>query len=535
MHNADIPKTACLLITILMPICAWAGYTTIHNDTFWNTAEGKPIYSQGGGIFTFKDPRDGQEKYFWYGCHYEEADKYRAAPVGKYDTMNFRSISLYTSTDLLNWHEEADAMTRQSIWGETKRPGWVGRMGVCYVEKKQKYALFVQNNSGVLVCTADSPLGPFNYYRRINMKSRIGTDGTGDQTVFTDPDDGSSYLICSKGHGRNEAYVCKIGVETETDSIGLISCKQVYKGVSREGNCMFKHDGRYYLYASNIYGWDASLAYYLVADSIYGPYQPVNDMQITEGCEQDYAHVTQTGFFVNMRRDGRDLVIYCGDRWADFADNGLGFNQWMPMSFREDGLPVFNSLSSWQLNPLTAEWRVAPDNNYVMNGSFEADRRIIPLEKKPQQDFLTGWKTEVLRGTPVGNNIPNSPQLNAFNNVADHQWVTGKMSLYISDSVSFRRRISQEVTGTPVCEMPNGTYLLSAKVRTTGRFSRLYMFADNNHDLPVTATMPQNSDWQTVTLPVTVVNHKLTIGFEADGQNGTQAYIDDVKLEKILK
>lgn len=27
----------------------------IKNDVFWNTIEGQPIYSQGGGIFRFKD------------------------------------------------------------------------------------------------------------------------------------------------------------------------------------------------------------------------------------------------------------------------------------------------------------------------------------------------------------------------------------------------------------------------------------------------------------------------------------------------
>ncbi|MCH5685357.1 hypothetical protein LWM68_14540 [Niabella sp. W65] len=48
--------------------------------------------------------------------------------------------------------------------------------------------------------------------------------------------------------------------------------------------------------ASNIYGWDASFAYYLVADDIYGPYLPANDMQVMEGSEKDYAHITQTGF-----------------------------------------------------------------------------------------------------------------------------------------------------------------------------------------------------------------------------------------------
>lgn len=40
------------------------GFLKIKNDIFWDTQEGDPLYSQGGGIFSFKDPKDGQTKYF---------------------------------------------------------------------------------------------------------------------------------------------------------------------------------------------------------------------------------------------------------------------------------------------------------------------------------------------------------------------------------------------------------------------------------------------------------------------------------------
>ena len=52
------------------------------------------------------------------------------------------------------------------------------------------------------------------------------------------------------------------------------------EGAGREGNCMFKYKGKYYLAASQLYGWDGSLAYYLVADDVWGPYLPENDMQV---------------------------------------------------------------------------------------------------------------------------------------------------------------------------------------------------------------------------------------------------------------
>ena len=62
------------------------------------------------------------------------------------------------------------------------------------------------------------------------------------------------------------------------------------------------------MFASNLYGWDASLAYYLVADDVRGPYLPANEMLVLNGCADDYAHVTQTGFFINVKGIKKETV-----------------------------------------------------------------------------------------------------------------------------------------------------------------------------------------------------------------------------------
>ena len=175
------------------------------------------------------------------------------------------------------------------------------------------------------------------------------------------------------------------------------------------------------------------------------------------GCERDYSHVSQVGFFYTLRSaDGRELVLYYGDRWTQWADNGKGFEVCEPISFDESGAPRFHSLSSWWLNPKGATWRVADDNNWCLNGSFDADRRLLPLANKPRQEHVTGWKTEVLKGNRIALDNPASPHLNASNSVPDHAFVTGKFALAINDTVPFRRRVSQKVDG-----LPDGEYTLS--------------------------------------------------------------------------
>lgn len=501
----------------------------IKNDQFWNTKDGQPVYSQGGGIFRFKDPVTDSEKYYWYGVYYKEAEAYRADPSTTYSHNTFQSVTCYTSTDLVNWTFEGEVLTRADL-EKNMRVTWVGRLGVAYIKELKQYAMFVQFGDQVLVALSGAPAGKFTWHQRINMQPMIGTTNTGDQTVFTDEDTGKSYLVYSYGKGRNRIYVSEIGVKN--GKVGLLDCTQVFKGESREGNCMFKYKGRYYMAASNIYGWDASYAYYMVADDIRGPYSPTDDMLVIQGTESDYAHVTQTGFFVNIKGTAQETVIYCGDRWANFAGNGWGYNQWFPLSFDGD-TPYFNSLSSWKLDAATGEWEVAGDNNYVKNGSFEADRNRIPSHVKPVQTELLGWITEVLEGNTVSLDSAISPVLNHFNTEADRKLVIGEKSLNITDKVPFKRKVSQVIRSSPYVALKDGYYTLTAMVKNNSRFSRLNMYAESNGKASYIDVIGENNNWRSVKIEkIYVTKGEVEIGFRAEGQAGAFCYIDDVTLVK---
>ena len=83
--------------------------------------------------------------------------------------------------------------------------------------------------------------------------------------------------------------------------------------------------------------------------------------------------MTQTGFFISVKGSAQNTIIFAGDRWSDFAGNGLGYNQWMPLTFTGN-TPRMESLSHWSINPATGAWSVDARNNYALNPSFEADR-----------------------------------------------------------------------------------------------------------------------------------------------------------------
>ncbi|SDZ76443.1 Glycosyl hydrolases family 43 [Arachidicoccus rhizosphaerae] len=527
------------VVRLLSFILLLAGYgqliaqpRPIQNDRFWYTVDGQPIYSQGGGIFRFKDPATGKLTYYWYGVHYKEADLYLANPSITQDKATFQSVTCYQSDNLADWRFCGDVLDSAAL--SRQRPTWVGRLGVVYIKELKVYALFVQHGNQVLIATADKPAGKFSWYRQLDMTNLIGTPNTGDQTVFTDEATGKSYLIYSYGRGRSRIYVSEIGVKD--GKIGLLDCTEVYKGAGREGNCMFTYRGKYYMCASNLYGWDGSLAYYLIADNIRGPYKPVNDMQVIKGAESDYAHVSQTGFFVTVKAASKQTVIYCGDRWADFAGNGLGYNVWCPLSFNGDQ-PVFNSLSDWQFDAGRASWSVDFANNYVKNGSFEADRRHIPSPVKPVQLDLLGWQTTIIRGNAVAIADSLSPQLNYFNDAVDRQLVTGEKSLLISDKVDFERKIAQVITATKEVPLPAGLYRLSAKIKGTAHCAgcqiQLYAKSFEKNYFLMLDEKQLTGQWQSFTLPdVMVKAGKAEIGFLVKGRANSRLYIDDVSLKR---
>lgn len=502
----------------------------IKNDVFWYTQNKLPINSQGGGIFKFPDAKTGEKKYYWYGVYYKEADTYRDNPSVTLKDNTFESVTCYSSTDLVNWTFEADVLTNDELKKQPDyRKTWVGRLGVAYIPEIKKYAMFVQHGGEVLITVSDTPTGQFTWHQRISMKEMIGTTNTGDQTVFTD-DNGKSYLIYSYGQGRDKIYVSEIGIKNGL--VNLLDCKEIFRGENREGNCMFKYKNKYYMAASNIYGWDSSLAYYLVADDIRGPYTPQKSMAVMNGSSDDYAHVTQTGFFVTLKGSKQETVVYCGDRWANFAGNGLGYNQWFPLSF--DGhTPYFNSLDSWNLNAKTGEWNVATDNNYVKNGSFEADRRNVPNPVKPVQLEMTGWKTKLIEGNKTSFDTITSPYLNHNNSEKDRKHVIGEKSLSMSDKVSFKREVSQSISSSPFVKLPKGNYTLTAKIRNAGKFIQLEMYAISNGKTLKYSITEENTIWKTIKIEnIKIENEKVEIGFFADGSANSSCYVDDVSLVK---
>ena len=478
----------CIFFTSLLPISSLnlkVSNDMIVNDNFWKDTSGNYIYSQGGGIYKFGDT------YYWYGVHYKGAETYASNPIKKNDDTTFVSITCYSSKDLVNWKFENDVLTPNSKgWVEA---GWVGRMGVAFCPKTKQYILVTQHNDSVLFASCSTPTGNFEVKNIQDQIQNVLKLGTGDQTIFVD-DDGQAYIICSNKGGRAHQYIAKL---RESDFLEAEPAVEIAKGYGREGNCMFKYKGKYYVCASDLHGWNASHSYYMVADNIFGPY---TEWYIMEGTDEDFSHVTQTGFFYTIKGTKQETVLFCGDRWSDFAGNGLGYNQWVPLTV--DGNNVkFNSLSEFHLNVETGEWNVGEKNNWILNPSFEADRIL--------QEKMAGW-----RNSGTGNSNSNDGAR------------TGNFCMQQGSENDFKGTLSQEVT------LPNGIYTLKAYAKSRGTINVSYIYVKGYGGEEKNVNIKDaGENWIEVKInDIQITNGKCEVGIFTDGKGGGWVKTDDFSL-----
>ncbi|HEU6447583.1 MAG TPA: autotransporter-associated beta strand repeat-containing protein [Verrucomicrobiae bacterium] len=458
----------------------------ITNDAFARDTSGNPIYAQGGGVFKFNGI------YYWYGVKYNGAVTYANNPsAGENGDTSFAGISCYSSTNLVNWKFEK--LSTSGLGG-----GWVGRMGVCYNTNTHKYVLIAQQNSGIMFATSDTPNGTFVYDHTQQSAdlSFLVNSGTGDQTLFLD-DDGTPYLICSSVSGRSHLYVLPL---RESDYLEVLPGTEIYHGSGREGNCMFKYNGKYYFCSSDLHGWNASHCYVLESAStnIMGPYLPEYVMNRTD---LDFCHVTQTGFFYTVNGTNGTTVLFVGDRWCDFAGNGVGYNQWCPLTFNGTE-PTFQSVTAFSLDAAAGTWSIAPGNNYILNPGYEADR--------VSQTDVAGWTST---GTGFGN-------VSGSHN-------PGNWHFHHSNSGIYTATTHQVVTG-----LPSATYKLSVWYKSSGGQPTAQIFARNfgGDELDADVSVAQ-ADWtQVVITNIVVTNGQCDVGLYSVANANQSVDIDDWSL-----
>ena len=462
---------------------AAATSTAIQNDVFWKDTSGNPIYSQGGGVIKVG------ATYYWYGAKYNGAVTYYNNPsAGKNGDTSISAITCYSSTDLVHWKFEGNAMTAADTGG-----GWVGRIGIMHNPTTGKYVLIAQQGAGLVFGTSSTPNGHFSRAATQSSIGNVTTGMSGDQSIFVD-DDGQAYLAFSNKSGRSHLYVARL---RPSDFLQVESATQIYNSSSggREGNIMFKHAGTYYFCSSDLHGWNASHTYCIDSTKVNSGY---SSEFVLAGTDADFSHVTQTGLAFAVNGTSGSFVVFGGDRWSDFAGNGIGYNEWVPITFNGT-TPTFHSLSQWNVDAAAGTWSVGAGNNYVLNPSFEADR--------VSTSSVAGWTSSA----------------NVSNHSGGH---TGRWSISQSSPSAYSASISQNIS------LPNGTYTLSAWVKSSGGQKNANLYAKNFGAGELDHSVSQSiGSWTQVSITgIAVTNGSVQVGIASNANAGNWVYADDFNL-----
>ena len=369
-----------LLFTMLVSVCLLNAQqkkkaTSFKPGELWLDEQGNHINAHGGGVLFYEG------KYYWFGEHKISGRNGNRAMVG---------VSCYSSTDLYNWKNEGIALrVEEDPSSEIQKGCVIERPKVVYNPRTKNFVMWFHlelkdqgyNAARTGLAVSNSPTGPFTYVKSfrpnagqwpLNFKEEWKTkevkesdlqwwtadwrkevsEGlfirrdfekgqmSRDMTVFVD-DDGKAYHI----HSAEENLTLHISELTDDYLSFTGKWAVVAPGGHNEAPAIFKHNEKYYMIASGCTGWDPNAARSFVAESVWGPWEPLGNPCVGEGA--DLTFESQSTFILPVAGK-RDAFIFMADRWR--PKNPIdGRYIWLPLTF-EGGRPVLKWQDEWKLN-----------------------------------------------------------------------------------------------------------------------------------------------------------------------------------------
>ena len=335
-----LDKILTLLVLIALINNAFAQkQTLITPGELWPDADGNHIQAHGGGILRIKDT------YYWYGEQRRQG----------LDT-NFRYVSCYASTDLINWKFKGDALKLGGLDTLLGRKWVLERPKVFYNSKTKKYVMYMHIDgkfnpakatsnvvsnytyASVGIAISDRAEGPFKYiksFRPLGQESR-------DIGQFVD-DDGSAYLIFEDRPAKG-FHIAKLSddyLDVEKD-ICLIKAPL-------EGGAIVHYKGLYYAIGSGLTSWAPNPNLYATATSLAGPWSDFKDIAPPE----TKTYGSQSTLMLKVTGTKATTVIFMADIWKPKTQWESRY-LWMPLEIGE-GKVWLPKPRPWTINVKTGE------------------------------------------------------------------------------------------------------------------------------------------------------------------------------------
>lgn len=296
--------------------------TKLINGATWYDTDGNVLHAHGGHMLLWEGV------YYWYGENRLE-NKY---------------VSVYKSTDLVNWTFCRDVLTTESPVGEHRvrtdkklinangKKINVERPKVLYNKLINKFVMWmhVENGNDYLdaacaIAVSDTPDGEFTYLGCFNPFGYMSRDCT----LYQD-DDGTAYFISAS---RDNADMHVYRLTEDYLNVDALTGK-LWQGEYREAPAVMKRDGKYYMFSSFCTGWFPNQCRYATADSIEGKWTILTDI----GDKTTFD--TQPTFILPVETEAGTTYYYVSDRWSitnNYPDSRYVI---LPLKFTEDGTPI---------------------------------------------------------------------------------------------------------------------------------------------------------------------------------------------------
>ncbi|OJD30241.1 glycosyl hydrolase family 43 protein [Diplodia corticola] len=307
-------RTPSLVSLALVSSSAFASLQVIPGATWTATNTGEHIQAHGAGIIKVDDT------YYLIG-------------EDKTNGTAFLNVNCYSSTNLVEWTYEG-ALLSQEASGDLGPSRVVERPKVIYNDETSKYVLWMHIDSSDYkeaktgVATGDTVCGSYEYqgsFQPLGFQSR-------DMGLFKD-DDGSAYLLT-----EDRENGLRINALT-SDYLNVTGDSSVYRFDEKyEAPAVVKANGTYFLFASQLSGWDPNDNYYTTATSLSGPWTSWR----TFAPAGSKTYSSQTTFVLPLTGTSGTAYVYLGDRWVSSALFRSTY-VWLPLSL--DGSAATASMS----------------------------------------------------------------------------------------------------------------------------------------------------------------------------------------------
>ncbi|KDR85274.1 hypothetical protein GALMADRAFT_131985 [Galerina marginata CBS 339.88] len=420
----------------------------------WTDTTGNVIQAHGGGFLKVGST------YYWFG-----EDK-------SHNSALFKAVSCYTSSDLVTWTRQNDALSPVS-GTMISTSNIVERPKVIFNKANSEYVMWFHSDTSnygaaqVGVARATSPCGPYTFqssFKPLGADSRdmgLYQDGEDDIPSISQSNDAAqtAYLLYASDNNQN----FKIS-KLDSNYYNVVLQSSVLSGSTLEAPGVLKRNGVYYLFASHTSGWDPNPNKFFTASTLAGPWSAQADI----APESVRTYFSQNAFDMSIQSN---LSIYMGDRWRPTL-LGSSTYIWYPLSW-STGVPQIVPADVWSIDLATGTYTAASGVSYeAESGTVSGSATILS-----DSSFSGGKAVGYLgKGGSVTINVQG---------VGVAQWV----SLRYANGDSIWRNTTVSVNGgaSVLVDQPNsggGHVLLSVPVKLnlrSGTNSLAFSTNQNNY------------------------------------------------------